>query len=100
MPAPPPLVLPCRREPGPITPQQQENIAHYPQLTEDAPLVHTECHKSPLQSPARHQQKHEFHVEVETSGKPKMKKQPQAKRELETSKLLPWTCCQHPRNQH
>src|SRR5258708_1400011 len=99
-PTPPPLVHPRRREPGPTTPRWQENAAHYPQLAEDAPLVHAECHKSPPQSPARHRQKHEFQVEAETSGKPEMSKQPQAKRELKTRKLLPRTCCQCPQNQH
>ncbi len=89
MPTPPLSVHPHQQEPGPTTPQHQENVVHYPQLTKDTPLVHTEHHESPPQSPTRHQQKHEFHVEVETSEKPKTKKQPQVKRELETRKLLP-----------
>src|SRR5260221_11333335 len=100
MPTLPPSVHPHQPEPGPTTPWPQENVVHYPQLAEDAPLVHTECHKSPPQSPARHQQKHKFHVEVEMSRKPKMKKQPQVKRELEMRKLLSWTCCQCPQNWH
>src|SRR5260370_24525750 len=99
MPPPTPLVHPHRRELGPTATQWQENAAHYPQLAEDTPLVCAERHESPLQSPARHRQKHEFQVEAETSGKPEMRKQPQANRELETRKLLPQTCSYRPWNQ-
>src|SRR6266436_6730133 len=45
----PPSAHLCQQELEPATPQHRECIAHNPQLIEDALLVHTECHESPLQ---------------------------------------------------
>src|SRR5258708_5885955 len=87
-PSPPPSAHLHQRELEPATPWHRECIAHNPQLIEDALLVHTECHESPLQSPARRRQKDEIQAGTEMF------------QQLNTQKQPPQRCSRPPQNQH